>query len=112
MCTDWEENPWRAAPLRRSWGVLVDETRDVSQQCAFVALKVSGTLGCINRMVAAGRGLELSPSTLPTSEELHPGLRTLTQERCGAFGTGPEETTKMVKGLEHISDEERLRVLS
>jgi len=32
------------------------------------------------------------------------------QERGGTVGAGPEEATKMIRGLEHLSCEERLRV--
>ena len=42
---------------------------------------------------------------------LRPGLGPTAQERCGAFGAGPEEATKMIGGLEHLSYKDRLREL-
>jgi len=41
---------------------------------------------------------------------LHPVLEPSAHEGHGPVGVGPEETTKMVRGLEHLSCEERLRV--
>jgi len=40
---------------------------------------------------------------------LHPALESSAQERHGPVGVGPEEATKMIRGLEHLSCEERLR---
>jgi len=42
---------------------------------------------------------------------LHIGLGFPEQERYGAVTVGPEETTEMLRGLEHLSCEERLRHL-
>jgi len=41
---------------------------------------------------------------------LHPALEASAQGH-GAAGAGPEEATKMIQGLEHLSCEERLREL-
>ena len=40
-----------------------------------------------------------------------PDLEPSAQERYGPVGVGPEKVTKMIRGMEHLSWEERLREL-
>ena len=47
-----------------------------------------------------------SDETLPGV--LCPSLETPAQEKYGPVGAGPEETTKMIRGLEHLCNQEML----
>ncbi|KAK4826863.1 hypothetical protein QYF61_011900 [Mycteria americana] len=101
-------NPMKRYRLGEEWlesclaekdlGVLVDSQLNMSQQCAQVAKKANGILACIKNSVATGTTEVIVPlySTVRDTEVLERVQR---------------RATKLVKGLEHKSYEERLREL-
>jgi len=63
------------------------------------------------QQVKGGDSAPLLWSVETSPQVLHPSLEPPAQERHGPVGAGPEEATKMTRGLEHLSYRKRLREL-